>query len=117
MVKPGQEEAHQGYVVDVACLRTAPTSELMDRAAAHPTSCGLMGHCVESGYGLVDDEGRVHLLEPEATTAVVQHLLDTPVEQGLRLSVRRRLDGDKMHTVDLARADTSYGATGTHIQP
>ena len=117
MSKPGQEETHEGYVVDVACLRTSPADELLDRASSHSTSCGLMGHCVESGYGLVDDDGRIHLLEPAATTAVVRHLLETPVEEGVRLLVRRRLDGEKTHTLDVARADASFGATGHHVAP
>lgn len=92
------QETIGGYVMDIACIRKAPAEELADRAANHPTSCGLMGHCIESGYGLVDGDGRVHLLEPQATIRVVRHLLDTDVEAGVRLRVVRRRDGHEMET-------------------
>lgn len=116
-VNDGDSETFEGYVMDVACIRKAPASELVDRASAHPTSCGLMGHCVESGFGLVDDDGRIHLLEPAATTAVVEHLLDTTFEEGLRLVVRRERAGEEMRTVDVVRGDPSFGAVGHHIRP
>lgn len=46
-------EITEGYVVDLACLRRYPRQEYTSRAAQHTTECALMGHCVESGYGLV----------------------------------------------------------------
>ena len=111
------DEVLEGHVMDIACIRKAPAEELRDRAAGHSTDCGLMGHCIESGYGLIDDEGRVHLLDPAATAAVVQHLLETSEEHGLRLVVRRRPDGGAMQTVDVVRGGPSYGPIGGHIAP
>ncbi|MDP9023347.1 MAG: hypothetical protein M3N57_11775 [Actinomycetota bacterium] len=92
-------ETVEGCVMDIACIRKAPAAELTGRAARHPTACGLMGHCIESGYGLVDRQGKVHLLEPHATTEVVRHLLDTDVEAGVALRVVRERDGEEMRTV------------------
>ena len=45
-------EIVEGYVVDLACLRRYPQKEYTARATEHTTECALMGHCVESGYGL-----------------------------------------------------------------
>lgn len=95
----GEEEALEGYLIDIACIRKAPVAELSSRAANHPTSCGLMGHCIESGYGLVDGEGRINLLEPQATTHIVRHLLDTDVDHGIKLRVTRRREGEEMQTI------------------
>lgn len=44
-------------MVDVACVRKYPRNELLGRARAHSKECALMGHCVESGYGQVRDDG------------------------------------------------------------
>lgn len=96
-----QIEAHVGYVMDIACVRKSPADEVFDRAAGHTTECALMGHCVESGFALVDEDGQLHLLEPAATTQVVRELLATDVDQGFRLRVRRERDGEEMHTVDI----------------
>ncbi|MBW3577624.1 MAG: hypothetical protein KY462_07800 [Actinobacteria bacterium] len=99
--RPVEEETIEGYVMDIACIRKAPAEELAGRAANHPTSCGLMGHCIQSGYGLVDGRGGVRLLEPHATTLIVRHLLETDLEKGLRLRVVRRRDGQEMETTSV----------------
>lgn len=100
MSKP-QRETWAGYVIDLACVRKAPSADLLERAAVHTTECALMGHCVESGFALIDDDGRVHLLEPAATTHVVRELLRTGVGEGLRLQAVRELDGSEMRTVEI----------------
>lgn len=112
-----RDEVLEGHVMDFACIRKAPADDLVRQAAEHRTECGLMGHCIESGYGLIDDEGRVHALDPDATAPIVQHLLETSAEHGLRLLVRRRREGEAMHTVDVVRGDPSFGAVGEHISP
>ena len=94
-----QRETWVGYLMDVACVRKAPSAEVLERAAAHTTECALMGHCVESGFVLVGDDGHLHLLEPAATTNVVRELLATSVDEGLRLEVVRERHGHQMHTV------------------
>lgn len=96
-----QRETWTGYVIDIACVRKAPSADLLDRAAVHTTECALMGHCVESGFALVDYDGHVHLLEPAATTQVVRELLRTGMDEGLRLQVVRGLDGHEMRTVEI----------------
>lgn len=99
------DETHQetvvGYLMDIACVRKAPSTELLDRASVHTTDCALMGHCVESGFALVDDAGQLHLLEPAATTAVVRELLRTTLDQGLQLKVVRKREEHEMRTVDV----------------
>ena len=56
-----------------------------------------MGHCIESGFAVIDDDGHIQLLEPAATTDVVQ---------GLRLRVRRERRGEEMRTVEVALCST-----------
>ena len=88
----GQHEELEGYVVDQACLRKYPQDELLSRAKEHTRECALMGHCVESGYGLVTDDGRPLLLEPASTPAVVDAIRQSERETGVRLRARRELE-------------------------
>lgn len=99
-------ETWVGYVIDIACVRKSPSAELLDRASVHTTECALMGHCIESGFALVDYDGGIHLLEPAATTEVVEELRRTGVGEGLRLQVTRQLDGQEMRTVEVRRVGT-----------
>ncbi|MEC4812862.1 MAG: hypothetical protein SAK29_06245 [Scytonema sp. PMC 1069.18] len=64
-------ETIEGYVVDIACIRKYPQNELLERAQTHSRNCGLSGHCIESGYGLVNDEGYLKLLDSKATLSVL----------------------------------------------
>lgn len=92
------EEEAEGYVVDIACLRKYPRSEWAERARRHSRSCALMGHCIESGYGLVSGDGIVFLLEPAATPQVIEAIQAAPVDAGIRLRVLRRPEGEAMVT-------------------
>ena len=85
---PHREEA-TGYVVDVACLRRYPHAEVMERAKAHTQRCALMGHCIESGFGLVQEDGRVLLLDAEATLKIADAVRGAPRETGIKLRVIR----------------------------
>lgn len=96
-----QNETWVGYVIDIACVRKAPSADLLERASVHTTECALMGHCIESGFALVDDDGGVHLLEPAATADVVQELRHAGVGEGLRLEATRELDGHEMRTIGM----------------
>lgn len=91
-------ETLQGYVVDIACLRKYPRDELLDRAPVHTKRCALMGHCMESGYGLVSDDGRVALLEPAATPQIVDAIVRSARSDGIWLRVERESDGPEMRT-------------------
>lgn len=93
-----RREVLEGYVVDQACLRKYPQDELLERARVHTTECALMGHCVESGYGLVNEEGRPLLLEPAATTRVIEALRRAGQERGVRLRATREMQEKEMRT-------------------
>ena len=96
-----EQRAHEtadGYVVDIACLRKYPRDEWAGRARAHTTKCALMGHCVESGYGLVAADGRVTLLDAKATPHVVDALERTTRERGVRLRAEREREEHEMRT-------------------
>ena len=93
-----QPETLEGYVVDLACVRKYPQSELAGRARAHTKAYALMGHCVESGYGLVGDDGRVSALDPAATPHVVRAVGASPRDRGIRLRAERERQGEAMHT-------------------
>lgn len=82
-------EVLEGYVVDIACLRKWPQAELLSRATKHSKECVLMGHCLESGYGLVDAGGRSLLLDSEATRPVIEAVRLCPRERGIKLRVER----------------------------
>ena len=60
-----------------------------------------MGHCAESGYALVGDDGRVALLEPHATPRVMAALRESEREAGVRLRARREMRDGEMETVHL----------------
>ena len=93
-----EKEILEGYVVDVACIRKFPQAETAERARVHTRDCGLMGHCVESGYGLVDDEGRVALLDSHATPGVAEAVRSSGRDRGIRVRVERERDGESMKT-------------------
>jgi len=97
----------EGWVVDIACLRKYPEDELASRARAHTAECALMGHCVESGYGLVDADGRVQLLDDEATPHVVTALRSSASDSGIRLRAERHSNGGEMVTTRVAEASGS----------
>ena len=92
-------ESLDGFVVDQACLRKYPQDQLLERARVHTSECALMGHCMESGYGLVDDQGRLLLLEPAATPRVVHAIERSDRDRGVRLRAVREMQGGEMRTV------------------
>ncbi len=51
----GNTESIEGYVIDIACVRKNSREELLQKARNHSKECALMGHCVESGYGIVTE--------------------------------------------------------------
>ncbi len=91
-------ETLSGHVVDIACLRRYPEPEYAERARRHTAHCALMGHCVESGYALVDDDGIAHLLDVHATPLVVAALQACSADRGVQLSVERRNEDGEMVT-------------------
>jgi hypothetical protein len=91
-------ETLEGYVVDIACLRKYPHNDLPQRARRHTRECALIGHGVESGYGLVGDDGRLVLLDPAATLRVLDVLRRDDCPQELKLQVRREKQGEDMQT-------------------
>lgn len=46
-----------------------------------------MGHCIESGSGLVGDDSRLTLLDAQATPLVVDVLRQSDRERGIKLQV------------------------------
>ena len=99
-----RKETLEGYVVDIACLRTMPASRLSEKAKEHTTACALMGHCIESGYGLIDEENKMVLLDAVATPWIVALLKKTDTEKGVRLRVDREAKEGKMETTKVSLA-------------
>lgn len=94
----GEGAVLEGWVVDIACLRKYPEDEYAQRARIHTTACALMGHCVESGYGVVGEGGRVHLLDPEATPKILAVLEGSDDQEGVWVRAERRLRDGEMVT-------------------
>ena len=97
-------EIVNGYLVDLACIRRYPGSEMLKRAQEHTTRCALMGHCVESGYGLVRDDGSVVPLDDHATPFVVNVAGRSTRDKGLRLRVERHFTDGEMQTTSVDEA-------------
>lgn len=91
----------EGYVIDVACIRKNSRSELLEKARTHSQECALMGHCLESGYGLVTEDDRLTLLDANATRKVVDTVEDSDTQQGIRLRAHREHDGTEMKTTTI----------------
>ena len=93
-----EKEVLEGYVVDAICLRHMSPSQYTEQAKKHTTACALMGHCIESGYGLVGEQNRLVVLDPKATPWVVALLKKTDKEKGVRLRVEREKKDEEMET-------------------
>jgi hypothetical protein len=98
-------ETLDGYVVDLICLRKYPADEYAERAREHTRACALDGHCIESGFALVADDGRVALLDPAATPLVVDAVRGSEREAGIRLRARREEHDEAMRTVSVEETD------------
>ena len=68
-----------------------------------------MGHCVESGYAVVDDDGTAHLLDTHATTHVVAALRETATARGVHLVVERRRRDQEMVTESVEEQSRGSG--------
>lgn len=82
-------ETLSGYVIDVGCIRKNTRDELLEKARTHSRECALMGHCVESGYGIVTEADRLTVLDSEATPKIVETVKECDTEEGIRLRVQR----------------------------
>ena len=99
-----EKEILEGYVVDIICLRHMPASQYSEQAKEHTTACALMGHCMESGYGLVGEQNKLVVLDPKATPWVVALLKRTDQEKGVRLKVEREEKDSEMETTKVSFA-------------
>lgn len=71
----------------------------MQRAAEHTKNCALMGHCIESGYGIIDDQGKLMALDAKATSKIVDALENSNKKSGIKLKVEREMKDKEMQTV------------------
>ena len=113
MPDAASSETLEGYVVDLACVRKHSCDEQLERAERHTKQCALMGHCVESGYALVSEHG-VAMLDAKATTAIVDTLLRSRSEQGIRLRVRRERNENEMETIRVEEISTTSNDVDAH---
>lgn len=104
-MKEIKKEVLEGYVVDIICLRKMSPSNYTADAKEHTTACAIMGHCVESGYGLAGEENDLKLLDPKATPLVAELLTKTDQAKGVRLKVERQQKNEEMETVKVSFAD------------
>lgn len=88
----------EGYVIDIACVRKNPRADLLAKARTHSRECTLMGHCIESGYGIVTEDDRLTVLDPAATRGVVDAVEHSDTEQGIQLRVTREERDGTMET-------------------
>lgn len=98
-------ETVEGYVMDVGCIRKNARDGLLENARSHTRDCALMGHCVESGYGIVTEDDRVTILDPEATPQVVNVVEASSRDEGIRLRVTREERDGTMETTDVTETE------------
>ncbi|RBI58988.1 hypothetical protein DMJ13_24575 [halophilic archaeon] len=98
-------ETVEGYVIDGGCIRKNGREELLEEAREHTRECALMGHCIESGYGVVTEDDRLTMLDPEATPKVVDVVRESDTQEGIRLRVTRERDDGQMETTDVAEIE------------
>ena len=96
-----QSETVEGYVVDIACIRKYARDELLERARTHTRACSTMGHCIESGYGLIDERDRVYVLDAKATPQVLDAIERSEQDRGIRLRVTRTMENGEMETANV----------------
>lgn len=94
-------ETLNGYVIDVGCIRKNARDELLEKARTHSRECALMGHCVESGYGIVTEDDRLTVLDSEATAKIVHTVEESDTEEGIRLRVQREEQDGSMETTSI----------------
>ncbi len=94
-------ETLDGYVIDVGCIRKNARDELLEKARTHSRECALMGHCVESGYGIVTEDDRLTVLDSEATPKIVNTVEGSDTEEGIRLRVQREEQDGSMETTSI----------------
>lgn len=94
-------ETLTGYVIDVGCVRKNARDDLLEKARTHSRDCALMGHCVESGYGIVTDDDELTVLDSDATRQVVDAVENSNTEEGIRLRVQREEEDGTMTTTDV----------------
>lgn len=85
-------ETHEGYVIDIACVRKNARDDLLEKAETHTKECALTGHCVESGYAVVTDDDRLALLDASATPGIVEVVKHSENDQGHRVRVTRDME-------------------------
>lgn len=93
-----EKEVFEGYVLDLACIRKYPYKDLFDRGRKHTKDCSLMGHCVESGYGLVNENGELRILDAKATPKVIDALNRSDKKSGIQLRAVREKKSKEMET-------------------
>ena len=99
-------ETLDGYVIDVGCIRKNARDELLEKARTHSRECALMGHCVESGYGIVTEDDRLTVLDSGATPKIVNVVGDSQTEEGITLRVQRQKGEDEtMETTAVEEID------------
>lgn len=94
-------ETVEGYVVDTRCIRKNPREDLLEKGRNHTRDCTLMGHCIESGYGIITEDDRLTILDPSATPNVVDVARETETSEGIYLRVTREARDGKMETVSV----------------
>lgn len=98
----GRTETVAGYVVDLLCVRTWFQDDIWERGRMHTRECALRGCSIESGYALIQDDRSIAVLDPEATPLVVDAIMQSKSEIGIRLRVEREQDGDRARSVLVA---------------
>ncbi|UPW00587.1 hypothetical protein M0R88_00445 [Halorussus gelatinilyticus] len=103
--EPTDSETVEGYVIDNGCVRKNARDDLLAAARSHTRDCALMGHCVESGYSLVNEGEEMTMLDAAATPKVVHTVEESDREQGIRLRVQREREDDEMRTVSVEEVE------------
>ena len=94
-------ETVDGCVIDVGCVRKNTRDELLEKARTHSRECALMGHCIESGYGIVTEDDRLTVLDSEATPKIMNTVEESDTKEGIQLRVQREEQDGSMETTSV----------------
>lgn len=75
------------------------------RRRTHSSECALMGHCVESGYGIVTEDDRLTVLDSEATPKIDNAVEGSTTEEGVRLRAHREERDETVETTNVEEPD------------
>lgn len=92
---PMSAETVDGILMDNMCIGKFKAKGY-DGAKTHTKTCALMEPCKDSGYAIINEDGKVVKLDSKGNELAVKALEGTDKEKELTVSAEGKLDGDTL---------------------